>query len=171
MVFRILSRLIGRRRRQTGAKTVVPFRGTQGGGAGRTNPRKTKTAPMASAGPWRSGSGAKRRTPSKPLVTPCHRGAARLRRSSWSRLQTVLIGGVLLAVAGWYFAPGDLSGDLGIRVIGASGDTTFGGRVTRIVDGDTFQIRGQNPSIRIWGLDAPETHEQAGAAATAALPG
>lgn len=47
--------------------------------------------------------------------------------------------------------------------------TEFSGRVTRIVDGDTFWISGQDVRIRIWGLDAPETNEPGGAAATAEL--
>lgn len=48
-------------------------------------------------------------------------------------------------------------------------DTDFSGRVTRIVDGDTFWISGQDERIRVWALDAPETSEPAGAAATAEL--
>ena len=47
--------------------------------------------------------------------------------------------------------------------------TDFSGRVTRIVDGDTFWISGQDVRIRIWALDAPETDEPDGAAATAEL--
>ena len=45
----------------------------------------------------------------------------------------------------------------------------FTGRVTRIVDGDTFWISSQGVRIRVWGLDAPETNRRGGAAATAAL--
>ena len=51
----------------------------------------------------------------------------------------------------------------------SSSQIDFSGRVTRIVDGDTFWISGQNVRIRIWGLDAPETNEPGGAAATAEL--
>ncbi len=45
----------------------------------------------------------------------------------------------------------------------------FSGRVTRIVDGDTFWISGQDVRIRVWGLDAPETNRPGGSAATAAM--
>ena len=50
-----------------------------------------------------------------------------------------------------------------------SGAIDFAGRVTRIVDGDTFWINGQDVRIRIWALDAPETDERGGPAATAKL--
>ena len=45
-------------------------------------------------------------------------------------------------------------------------DIGFSGRVTRVVDGDTFWIRSRNVSIRVWGLDAPERNQPGGAAAT-----
>ena len=45
----------------------------------------------------------------------------------------------------------------------------FTGHVTRIVDGDTFWISGQDVRIRVWALDAPETDEPGGDAATAEL--
>jgi len=45
----------------------------------------------------------------------------------------------------------------------------FNGHVTRIVDGDTFWISGQDVRIRIWALDAPEASAPGGAAATAEL--
>ena len=48
-------------------------------------------------------------------------------------------------------------------------DIDFSGRVTRIVDGDTFWISSQPVRIRVWGLDAPETNRPGGAAATAAM--
>lgn len=43
------------------------------------------------------------------------------------------------------------------------------GGVTRVVDGDTFWISTADTSIRVWGLDAPETAQPGGARATAAL--
>jgi micrococcal nuclease len=46
---------------------------------------------------------------------------------------------------------------------------SFEGAVTRVVDGDTLWIEGQSVRIRIWGLDAPETGDAGGAAATAAM--
>ena len=48
-------------------------------------------------------------------------------------------------------------------------DIDFSGRVTRIVDGDTFWLDSQAVRIRVWGLDAPETRDPGGAAATAAM--
>lgn len=48
-------------------------------------------------------------------------------------------------------------------------DIDFSGRVTRIVDGDTLWISGQDERIRVWGLDAPETNRVGGAVATAAI--
>lgn len=43
------------------------------------------------------------------------------------------------------------------------------GQVTRVVDGDTFHLTSTSSSIRVWGLDAPETGQPDGARATAAL--
>ena len=43
------------------------------------------------------------------------------------------------------------------------------GGVTRVVDGDTFWISTAGTSIRVWGLDAPETGQPGGLRATAAL--
>ena len=48
-------------------------------------------------------------------------------------------------------------------------DIDFSGRVTSTVDGDTFWVSSQNVSIRVWGLDAPETNEPGGSNATATL--
>jgi endonuclease YncB( thermonuclease family) len=41
--------------------------------------------------------------------------------------------------------------------------------VSKIMDGDTFTLKGQSRRIRIWGLDAPERDEAGGPAATARL--
>lgn len=43
------------------------------------------------------------------------------------------------------------------------------GTVSRVIDGDTFKLDGLEPSIRIWGLDAPERDEAAGPNATSTL--
>ena len=51
----------------------------------------------------------------------------------------------------------------------ASGADTFSGRVTRVVDGDTFWISSQDERIRVWGLDAPEVDMPGGSQATATL--
>jgi len=44
-------------------------------------------------------------------------------------------------------------------------------RVSKILDGDTFTLKGQSRRIRVWGLDAPEWNHQGGSAATAAMKG
>jgi endonuclease YncB( thermonuclease family) len=51
----------------------------------------------------------------------------------------------------------------------AAGPGTFGGRVSGVIDGDTFRIAGLDRRIRVWGLDAPEQGRPGGSAATAAL--
>lgn len=45
------------------------------------------------------------------------------------------------------------------------------GRVSKILDGDTFTLSGESRRIRVWGLDAPEWDQQGGSAATATLRG
>lgn len=49
-------------------------------------------------------------------------------------------------------------------------ESAFEGRVTHVVDGDTFHVEGIAPAIRLWGVDAPEKDEdgyfEAGAALT-----
>jgi endonuclease YncB( thermonuclease family) len=47
----------------------------------------------------------------------------------------------------------------------------FTGRVTRVVDGDTFWLDSGDQRIRMWGLDAPETDMPGGSQATATLSG
>ena len=42
-------------------------------------------------------------------------------------------------------------------------------RVSKILDGDTFTLRGESRRIRVWGLDAPEWDQQGGSNATATL--
>lgn len=46
---------------------------------------------------------------------------------------------------------------------------SFVAEVKRITDGDTFRAHDLAPAIRIWGLDAPETDEAGGSAATQVL--
>lgn len=46
---------------------------------------------------------------------------------------------------------------------------SFSAEVKRVTDGDTFRAHELAPAIRIWGLDAPETDEAGGSAATQAL--
>lgn len=42
-------------------------------------------------------------------------------------------------------------------------------RVSKILDGDTFTLKGESRRIRVWGLDAPEWNHHGGSAATATL--
>ena len=44
-------------------------------------------------------------------------------------------------------------------------------RVSKVLDGDTFTLKGQSRRIRVWGLDAPEWNHPGGTAATAAMKG
>jgi micrococcal nuclease len=57
----------------------------------------------------------------------------------------------------------------GTGAAASDGADAFSGRVTRIVDGDTFRIGSATERIRVWGLDAPETDQPGGSEATAAL--
>ena len=42
-------------------------------------------------------------------------------------------------------------------------------RVSKVLDGDTFTLRGESRRIRVWGLDAPEWDQRGGSTATATL--
>jgi micrococcal nuclease len=42
-------------------------------------------------------------------------------------------------------------------------------RVSKVLDGDTFTLRGESRRIRVWGLDAPEWDQRGGSAATETL--
>ncbi|MEL6324292.1 MAG: thermonuclease family protein [Pseudomonadota bacterium] len=66
----------------------------------------------------------------------------------------------LAAVIAWLFVPS--TGNVQSR-------QSIEGRVIRIVDGDGLYIRGHEPQIRIWGIDAPERDEKGFQAATDAL--
>jgi endonuclease YncB( thermonuclease family) len=44
-------------------------------------------------------------------------------------------------------------------------------RVSKVLDGDTFTLKGQSRRIRVWGLDAPEWDHAGGSAATAKMRG
>lgn len=43
------------------------------------------------------------------------------------------------------------------------------GRVSYVIDGDTFILAGQKQKIRLWGVDAPESDQSGGNAATSFL--
>jgi micrococcal nuclease len=94
----------------------------------------------------------------------------RPRRNPWLRFARRSAGTaaaivVLAACAGH----GNLTGGTGSAPPPPQTPDEFAGRVTRVVDGDTFRISSTDERIRVWGLDAPETGEADGASATAAL--
>lgn len=71
---------------------------------------------------------------------------------------------VALVAGGWFFlASGGMTAEPPAR------GATYEGKVTRIVDGDTFYLSSAPMRVRVWGLDAPETGTPGGAAATKAL--
>jgi endonuclease YncB( thermonuclease family) len=78
----------------------------------------------------------------------------------WGGLLTILV----LCAALWSGLP-QLPASLSLGMF----DTNFTGRVTRVVDGDTFWIDAAEVRIRVWGLDAPEWDRPGGSAATAEL--
>ena len=53
----------------------------------------------------------------------------------------------------------------------AQQSNTLEARVSKVLDGDTFTLRGESRRIRVWGLDAPEWDQQGGSAATETLHG
>jgi micrococcal nuclease len=44
----------------------------------------------------------------------------------------------------------------------SEGGINFSGSVFKIIDGDTFSLRGHTSKIRVWGLDAPEMNTSLG---------
>lgn len=64
-----------------------------------------------------------------------------------------------LAIAAAAFAPN----------AGAQSLPELQARVGKVIDGDTFTLRGEPRSIRVWGLDAPEWDQKGGSGATATL--
>jgi micrococcal nuclease len=42
-------------------------------------------------------------------------------------------------------------------------------RVSQVLDGDTFTLKGESRRVRIWGLDAPEWNHPGGSASTSTL--
>jgi endonuclease YncB( thermonuclease family) len=51
----------------------------------------------------------------------------------------------------------------------AQQSNTIEARVSKVLDGDTFTLRGESRRIRVWGLDAPEWNQRGGSAATKTL--
>lgn len=81
----------------------------------------------------------------------CRRGPARL------------IAGLVAALI--VFGPGPSGAREANRLVGDS----FAGRVTNVVDGDTFWMHNASERIRIWGLDADNADTAQGVRATQAL--
>lgn len=51
----------------------------------------------------------------------------------------------------------------------AQNSATIEAKVSKVLDGDTFRLRGESRRIRVWGLDAPEWDQRGGSTATATL--
>jgi micrococcal nuclease len=51
----------------------------------------------------------------------------------------------------------------------AENSATIEAKVSKVLDGDTFTLRGESRRIRVWGLDAPEWDQRGGSNATATL--
>ena len=51
----------------------------------------------------------------------------------------------------------------------AQQSNTLEARVGKVLDGDTFTLRGESRRIRVWGLDAPELDQRGGSVATETL--
>lgn len=85
------------------------------------------------------------------------------RSLSAHKIGTAIFVVALAACAGYANLPSGADG-------GSSGGAdSFAGRVTRVVDGDTFWISSADERIRVWGLDAPEVDMPGGSQATAML--
>ena len=96
--------------------------------------------------------------------------ARKRRRGPWRGIASRNVGiaaaiAVLAACVGY----GNLTGSAGGASSSPRAPDTFAGRVTRVVDGDTFWISSADERIRVWGLDAPEIDDPGGSRATAEL--
>jgi micrococcal nuclease len=67
-----------------------------------------------------------------------------------------------VALAGFVAAPEQF-------VAVAQQPTVIEARVSKVLDGDSFTIKGQSRRVRVWGLDAPEWDHAGGSTATATL--
>jgi micrococcal nuclease len=67
-----------------------------------------------------------------------------------------------LVLAGFAAAPEQF-------IASAQQSSVLEGRVSKVLDGDTFTLKGQSRRIRVWGLDAPEWNHAGGSAATATM--
>ena len=82
--------------------------------------------------------------------------------------------GIIGALAAYQKLFGDVDFDFGhwgspAATVDRGTPISFVGRVTKVKDGDTFDLSRCDRPIRLWGIDAPEWDEQGGSAATAAL--
>lgn len=97
----------------------------------------------------------------KPIPFKSRRQSSR--RPNVRKIGTAVLLVALAAFAGYANLSDGASGRSG-------GDATdFGGRVTQVVDGDTFRISSTGERVRLWGLNAPEVSQPGGSVATAAL--
>jgi endonuclease YncB( thermonuclease family) len=82
--------------------------------------------------------------------------------------------GIIGALAAYQKLFGDVDFDFGhwgspAATVAHGTPRSFVGRVTKVKDGDTFDLSCCDRPIRLWGIDAPEWNEQGGSAATSAL--
>ncbi len=104
--------------------------------------------------------------PRKPVRKPSRNGAAKAgkRPRKAMRLASSAATLALAILVAWTAG----AAQHGFAAEKAPGKT-HEGKVTRIVDGDTFYLSGVKSRIRLWGLDAPELSERGGNASKRAL--
>lgn len=88
---------------------------------------------------------------------------------AWRRDRIALAGLVLLAAPILSLDIRDSFARLSSGVLQTPSGQVYFGRVSRVIDGDTFIMEGPEARIRVWGLDAPELSDPRGDAATQAL--
>ena len=117
-----------------------------------------------------------RRRPTRVPQGKLPRAKRRIERHIIGRLlrgrSLALVIVALLAALAWESGALRLLGDDGTAVAQQATGTTgerFRGRITRIVDGDTFWMDSAPVRIRVWALDAPEIGQPGGDAATEAM--
>jgi endonuclease YncB( thermonuclease family) len=91
------------------------------------------------------------------------------RRPLGTLIQLYAAGAFIAVLAGMAACSAFAPAPARVQSDGGAGGDTITGTVTRVVDGDTFWISSADVRIRVWGLDAPETDQPGGSAATAAL--
>jgi endonuclease YncB( thermonuclease family) len=95
------------------------------------------------------------------------------RRQGRGTLAGLFVGVLAIMAACSAILPGaedaGAAGPDSITAVALPAGETFTGRVTRVIDGDTFWISSADVRIRVWGLDAPESGRPGGSQATATL--